>query len=818
MKAPERPTYRISLPDVTGLDPSEAPVAYAKAGFKVFPVEATGWDSQQRKWSKRPHRRWVTDFFPNMPKGQGGFKLANDDPETVNEWFTRYPDALIGLWPGTSGVCVADLDGSDGIKQFFDLAPAEFDQYTTASVLTPGGGGGRHFYFDIADIDGFTGNGLLVGVRGETRGHSGYVCVPGRAFPPSPDGEVFEYRSFTDPDGELVLSVIPMPSWVANIVHWRGTSDETPLADLSEKQAADWINRHEVADENPRAVREREDALDALRNAIAGDDNKGRHPTLWSHAPGLYNYVGMGWLDGPITTRLLEAAFLEVKPEGKSEFDDSIADIVRRRVGESQAMGFDLPFGNGNGAQNRESDTVSNGKDARSLRTDPNKYIDKRQGIKVETLERAILKTLDVALAPGRVLYVYDSGVWRPGGDDAVAAQVRRALGERFRTTHANTMVEAIKVLPPKRIDPNEAVTRFINCKNGLLDWRTGELHLHDPSIPTINQVPHDWNPDAMCPRFDLFLTEVLVPSEAGDPDEHRETIRAVWQLLGAILYDGNPWQKAALLRGDGENGKGELIGVAKGLVGSENVAAIDLHAVAENRFSTAELYGMMANLAGDLDPKMVKETSKFKMLTGGDSVPAERKFQQPFHFVCRAFSIFSANATLLTADTSHGYYRRWLIVPFPNSFPPDRRDKKLGQDLADEMPGILVKAVAGLRDLMTTNQFAVSSAMRDADTEERRHSNPVRAFVAEHVVLGDRGVHRLARHELYDSYRRWSEAEGLHPVAARTFHGRLRQALMDELSVGQIGEGADSGAAVAEVKVGGLRFYDGIANQGAVQ
>ena len=79
-----------------------------------------------------------------------------------------------------------------------------------------------------------------------------------------------------------------------------------------------------------------------------------------------------------------------------------------------------------------------------------------------------------------------------------------------------------------------------------------------------------------------------------------------------------------------------------------------------------------MTNLAGDLDPKMVKQTAKFKMLTGGDSVPAERKFQQPFHFVCRAFSIFSANETLLTADTSHGYYRRWLIIPFPNTFLPN--------------------------------------------------------------------------------------------------------------------------------------------------
>ena len=202
----------------------------------------------------------------------------------------------------------------------------------------------------------------------------------------------------------------------------------------------------------------------------------------------------MGWLDGPRTLRMLQEAFLKVKPEGHSV--RRIHCVCRRQhVLASQGAWASTRVR----AEAKWTHPYA-GKDPASLLTQPHKYLDERNGLKVETLETAILRTVDVALAPGRTLYVYKVGVWGPGGDDAVSAQVRRALGEKFRTAHAATMVEAIKVLPPAVIDPQVAVTEFINCRNGLLDWRTGEMHPHDPSVPSLNQIPHEWDPTAECP------------------------------------------------------------------------------------------------------------------------------------------------------------------------------------------------------------------------------------------------------------------------------------------------------------------------------
>ena len=68
-------------------------------------------------------------------------------------------------------------------------------------------------------------------------------------------------------------------------------------------------------------------------------------------------------------------------------------------------------------------------------------------------------------------------------------------------------------------------------------------------------------------------------------------------------------------------------------LLGLENCSAVTLHDLVSNRFRAAELYGRLANIAGDLDGGWLTSTAMFKMVTGGDTIGAERKFGQPFSF-----------------------------------------------------------------------------------------------------------------------------------------------------------------------------------------
>src|SRR5208337_5133071 len=95
---------------------------------------------------------------------------------------------------------------------------------------------------------------------------------------------------------------------------------------------------------------------------------------------------------------------------------------------------------------------------------------------------------------------------------------------------------------------------------------------------------------------------------------------------------------------GDGSNGKSTLINLIKALIGLKNVSSRGLQELEMNRFAKADLYGKLANLYADLPDTALRSVGIFKMLTGGDPITAERKFQNPFKFISGAKLIFSCN------------------------------------------------------------------------------------------------------------------------------------------------------------------------------
>src|SRR3546814_8902605 len=78
----------------------------------------------------------------------------------------------------------------------------------------------------------------------------------------------------------------------------------------------------------------------------------------------------------------------------------------------------------------------------------------------------------------------------------------------------------------------------------------------------------------------------------------------------------------------------------------SSDVCSSDLtlERLLENNFSTASLFGKMANIDADVSSEELKRTGILKNLTGGDTIVAEFKFRQAFSFKNYAKLIFSAN------------------------------------------------------------------------------------------------------------------------------------------------------------------------------
>lgn len=370
------------------------------------------------------------------------------------------------------------------------------------------------------------------------------------------------------------------------------------------------------------------------------------------------------------------------------------------------------------------------------------------------------------------VFWVYEDGVWRPDlTGRTLRARIVRLLGERYRPTHHRTVHEVLSTLAgPFDVRP---ATEVMNFRNGMLRWQADPdpvLVEHHPEFMSTVRLPLDWDPAAVCPTFDAFLQEAVPPDD----------LDRAWELLGYLLMSGNPFQRMFMLTGTGGNGKGVYLNVIRAMLGDQNTAAEPLHDLAENRFSSAELHGRLANICGDIDSTFIHNTARIKELCGDDRMKGERKNERQFYFKFWGKAIFSANSMPGSSDSSKGWTRRWEVVPFP--YAPTRIDPDLSARIvASELPGIAVKAVNALRTLMEVGQFSRGESADNAHAEFAEKANRVLRWMADpdsnvtpEVNTWNKGTILLSAFRHWEAY---DQGNGHKDIGSQRFNELARQA-----------------------------------------
>ncbi len=365
-------------------------------------------------------------------------------------------------------------------------------------------------------------------------------------------------------------------------------------------------------------------------------------------------------------------------------------------------------------------------------------------------------------------LFVYQDGVYQKNGDKFIKERSNRLLQEDARRRHINEVIHYIEAHTYIERDELNTNPYLISVDNGVYDIKNDELIGHDPSIRTTIQLPVAYNPDADCPEFKSFLDDVLAD---GDKD-------VVQEMFGYCLLKDYPYQKAFMLVGDGSNGKSTLLKVLSEILGQRNISQILLQKLEENRFATAELYGKLANIAADLPDQKLHSTGTFKMLTGGDTLTAERKRKDPFTFKNFATLIFSANTIPDSGDDTDAFFRRWVIINFPNKFTddPDDGNPDADPDILDkitteeELEGVLQWAIEGLQRVIENDGFSDSSTTDEIREKMQRFQSSLGAFVQDRVEASSDNY--VSKEHFYNEYRQYCKDNGL-PVKAKEVVGR---------------------------------------------
>lgn len=368
-------------------------------------------------------------------------------------------------------------------------------------------------------------------------------------------------------------------------------------------------------------------------------------------------------------------------------------------------------------------------------------------------------------------LHVYRDGLYIPEGEPWVRLRTQEILDDDSTKADGNEVVYWLATRHRTRPDLVNSGDR-INLQNGLLDWRNEKLHPHSPEELTTVQLPTRWDPNAYHERLDRFLDEIL-PSRAV-----RELLE---EIIGYALLTDCRFQKAAVLVGKGSNGKSTLLNVVQATFGGPNISNVTLQALAENRFASASLVSKMLNVYADLPRQAIEESDVFKALVTGDFIEVEQKYRPSFTFKNRAKLIFSANELPNSKDLSHGFFRRWIIVPFPRNFKEDGdADPQLEDKLitAEARSYLLLLAVRGLRRLVERGGFPTTAETSSAQEDYLRQCDPVIRFVEDCCIRGG----EVSRQGLYNAYTAWCQSEGIKKPLTQVWFSRRIRAHMPEI------------------------------------
>lgn len=309
----------------------------------------------------------------------------------------------------------------------------------------------------------------------------------------------------------------------------------------------------------------------------------------------------------------------------------------------------------------------------------------------------------------------------------------------------------------------------LLNCPNGTLDLRTGQLRPHRRDDFITRCLPVAYDSKAACPTWLTFLDRIFASTA--------QVIHFVQKALGYALTGDTSEQCVFFLWGEGQNGKSTFLNTIQSLMGRyAQQAAPDLLVVSkQDRHSTeiAELRG--ARLVASIETGEGRRLNEvlIKQMSGGDKMRGHFMRQDNIEFDPTHKVFLATNHKPVIRGTDHAIWRRIRLIPFTVTIPPEERDQKLPGKLKTELPGILAWAVQGCLDWQKEG-LDPPREVAHATVQYRADMDVIKGFLDECCVM-DKNA-RVPKSELYETYKGWCDRSGEYAETQRKFSDRLQE------------------------------------------
>lgn len=275
-----------------------------------------------------------------------------------------------------------------------------------------------------------------------------------------------------------------------------------------------------------------------------------------------------------------------------------------------------------------------------------------------------------------------------------------------------------------------------LNCLNGIVDLRTGELRPHDRSALCTQMVPVNYDPDAYCKEWETFLHAIMLGNKS---------MVDYLQIASGYSFTGSPICAAFFFcYGQGHNGKSTLIETLLSIAGTYGTTTNKKHLMLKNSESdaspgVAKLHRKRFASVSEVTPGDRLDEGTVKMLTGADSIAARFLHKNEVEFTPTHHLWGMGNEKPIISGTDEGIWRRIHLIPFEHHFAtPDVGIKELFLYDTKAREGILAWLVRGAH-IWYNNNKTISKPQRvlDSNAEYRLEMDLIAQFIADRCIVG---------------------------------------------------------------------------------
>jgi putative DNA primase/helicase len=246
-------------------------------------------------------------------------------------------------------------------------------------------------------------------------------------------------------------------------------------------------------------------------------------------------------------------------------------------------------------------------------------------------------------------------------------------------------------------------------------------------------------------------------------------------RLTGYALTGATSEHALAFLYGTGANGKSTFLNAITGCAGDYHRAApIETFTASNADRHPTDLAGLRgARLVTAIETEEGRRwaESKIKALTGGDRIAARFMRQDFFEYVPQFKLIIAGNHKPGLRSVDEAIRRRFHLIPFTVTIPPEERDHELDHKLRAEWPGVLAWMIKGCLEWQRIG-LAPPRAVTDATAAYLEAQDAIAAWIDDQCERHPSAWERSA--VLFASWKIWAERSGEHAGDIKRFRDRL--------------------------------------------